>query len=127
MMSFPLQNKMDVQEVNGFFENEGFILDKKKRKRETNDTNPEHFWSVIEDVKGICKLKSKHANWGAKSLFSLSLLVFYVTCNDISVIYVTKKIKEELNTMMGKTSIRKNIANFMYDEEKTLSAIEATR
>ena len=46
-----MQNKMDVQEVDGFCENKGFILDKKKRKRKTNDTNPGHFWSVIEDVK----------------------------------------------------------------------------
>ncbi|XP_063414527.1 uncharacterized protein LOC134696595 isoform X2 [Mytilus trossulus] len=30
--------------------NEGFILDKKRKKRETNDPNPKHFWSVLEEV-----------------------------------------------------------------------------
>ena len=37
--------------------------------------------------------------------FELSLLVFYVTCNDISVIYVTaqmcRRIEEEVVPMVG--------------------------
>ena len=41
MTSFSLQNKTEAQDEDRFCENEGFILDKKKkRKTETNDTNP---------------------------------------------------------------------------------------
>ena len=42
MTSFSLRNKKEAQDEDRFCENEGFILDKKKRKTETNDTNPEH-------------------------------------------------------------------------------------
>ena len=42
MTSFSLRNKTEAQDEDRFCENEGFVLDKKKRKTETNDTNPEH-------------------------------------------------------------------------------------
>ena len=73
--------------------NEGFILDKKRKKRETNDPNPEHFWSVLEEVNLICKKKFDENSWGAK------------------------KIKEQLSLQMSETSVRKYLANFLYDDD----------
>ena len=81
------------QEQEGTCPDEGFVISKKRRDRETNDTNPEHFWAVYEDVFRVCKLKNTNKNWGAK------------------------RIKEELALQMGETSIRKYMANFMYDED----------
>ncbi|XP_071143025.1 uncharacterized protein [Mytilus edulis] len=72
---------------------EGFILDKKRKKRETNDPNPEHFWSVLEEVNLICKKKFDENSWGAK------------------------KIKEQLSLQMSETSVRKYLANFLYDDD----------
>ena len=46
MTSFPSQDKIDAKDVDGFCENEGFIIDK-KRKGETNDTNQEHLHVTI--------------------------------------------------------------------------------
>jgi hypothetical protein len=72
---------------------EGFVIDKIKRKRETNDPSPEQFWSVMKEVEKICKLKSENPAWGAK------------------------RIKEELELQMGETSIRKYIANYIFDAD----------
>lgn len=70
---------------------DGYIFEKVKKKRETNDPSPEQFWSVMKDVEKICKLKAENSAWGAK------------------------RIKEELGISMGETSVRKYVSNFIYD------------
>lgn len=37
---------------------EGYFFEKVRKKRETNDPNPEQFWSILKEVEKICKLKA---------------------------------------------------------------------
>lgn len=63
---------------------EGYFLEKVRKTLETNDPNPEQFWSVLKEVEKICKLKADHPSWGAK------------------------RIKDEIGLQMGETTVRKH-------------------
>lgn len=45
--------------------NEGYVFDKARKKRETNDPSPEHFWSIIERSE---ELKAECSSGGSKRI-----------------------------------------------------------
>lgn len=50
------------------FRDEGYLFEKVRKKRKTNDPNPEQFWSNLLEVEKICKVKADHSLWGAKRI-----------------------------------------------------------
>lgn len=44
---------------------EGYYFEKVRKKCETNDPNPEQFWSILKEVEKICKVKADHHLHGA--------------------------------------------------------------
>lgn len=64
---------------------------KVRKRRETNDSNPEQFWSILREIEKICKLKEDHPSWG------------------------TKRIMDEIGLKMGETTVRKHLSNFILD------------
>lgn len=42
------------------FRDEGYLFEKVRKKRKTNDPNPEQFWSNLLEVEKICKVKADH-------------------------------------------------------------------
>uniref|UniRef100_A0A8W8LLQ1 Integrase catalytic domain-containing protein n=1 Tax=Magallana gigas TaxID=29159 RepID=A0A8W8LLQ1_MAGGI len=72
-------------------QDEGYFFEKIRKKRETNDPNPEQFWYILKEVEKICKVKADHPSWGAK------------------------RIKDEIGLQMGETTVRKHLSNFILD------------
>lgn len=72
-------------------QDKGYFFEKIRKKQETNDPNPKQFWSILKEVKNICKVKADHPSWGAK------------------------RIKDEIGLQMGETTVRKHLSNFILD------------